>query len=544
MIQDYLLSLLIVIPLIGAVGVFAMPKNQEGYYKYIALGSMILELLVVLMVVFTFDSSLQGYGANSLQLVEKVPWIDLNIGSLGSISIQYYLGVDGLSILMVLLSGIVLLVGIISSWKIQENKKGYFILYLILSASIMGCFVAIDFFLFYIFFEFMLLPMYFLIGMWGGKRRAYASMKFFIYTLVGSLLILIVMIGLNLSVMEGPGSTVHTFDIMKMMNPENYISDSLLNPASDAQFMGVNIRMLAFVLLMIGFAIKLPAVPVHTWLPDAHVEAPTPISVILAGILLKIGGYGIFRIGYTIFPEMAQALGWWIGLFGVIAIIYAALTAMAQTDLKRLIAYSSVSHMGFVLLGLASLTVEGSSGAIFQMFSHGIISALLFLMAGVIYDRTGNREISAYSGLAKKMPYYTVAVLISFFAALGLPGMSGFIAEFLVLVGAFNGFAIENDISLFMPILGVVGLVLGAAYFLWTLQRMFFGKYWVRQESWKLHDLDRRELIMIVPLTVLVILFGILPGLLLELSNESISGFVDFVQNQGKANFLLMFESN
>ncbi len=544
MIQDYLLSLLIFIPLVGALAVLATPKKMDEYYKYITLGAMSLVFIISLVVVFSFDSSVEGYGAASLQLVEKSSWIDLSIGSLGSLSIQYCLGVDGISILMVLLSGIVLLVGVVSSWNISENKKGYFILYLILSASIMGCFVAIDFFLFYLFFEFMLLPMYFLIGMWGGKRRAYASMKFFIYTLVGSLLILIVMIALSLSVVEGPGSSVHTFDIMKMMDPANYISGAILNAGNDIHLLGMNTRLLAFVLLMVGFAIKLPAVPVHTWLPDAHVEAPTPISVILAGILLKIGGYGFYRIGYTIFPEMAQALGWWIALFGVIAIVYAALTAMAQTDVKRLIAYSSVSHMGFVLLGMASLTIEGNAGAIFQMFSHGIISALLFLLAGVIYDRTGNRDISAFSGLASKTPYYTVAVLISFFAALGLPGMSGFIAEFLVLVGAFDGYAQGTGIALFMPILGILGLVLGAAYFLWTLQRMFFGKYWVREKSWNITDLDKRELIMIVPLIVLTVLFGIFPGLLLDLSNETITGFVEFVQTQGKTNFLLMLESN
>lgn len=415
---------------------------------------------------------------------------------------------------------------------------------MVLSTSVIGCFVAIDMFLFFLFFEFMLLPMYFLIGIWGGKRRAYASMKFYIYTLFGSLLILMVMIGLNLSVVESPGSTVHTFDIMKMMDPMNYLPGSILSPESNTEFLSINVRLLAFILIFVGFAIKLPAVPVHTWLPDAHVQAPTPISVVLAGVLLKIGGYGLYRLGYTIFPEMAQVMTWWIALFGVIAIIYAALTAMAQTDLKRLIAYSSISHMGFVLLGLASLTVTGNAGAIFQMFSHGIISALLFLMAGVVYDRTGNREIGSFSGLAKKMPLYTVAILISFFAALGLPGLSGFIAEFLVLVGSFDAYANGDGIMLFMPILGLLGLVLGASYFLWTLQRMFFGKFGVKDKSWELPDLTTRELIMVVPLLIMTLLFGVFPSLLLDLSNETIVGFVDYIQTQGNENFSLILESN
>ncbi len=539
---DHILSILVFLPLLGAFVIGLIPNEKSAYYRYVALGAMSLELLFALLLVIGFDPSVKGYGSESLQFVEKISWIQLSLGSLGEVSVQYFLAVDGLNIILVLLSAIVLLIGVVSSWRVSESAKGYFILYLVLSTSVMGCFVAIDMFLFFLFFEFMLLPMYFLIGIWGGKRRAYASIKFYIYTLFGSLLILIVMIGLNLSVVESPGSTVHTFDIMKMMNPSNYLPDSILNPVDDYRFMGVNLRLLSFLLILAGFAIKLPAVPVHTWLPDAHVEAPTPISVVLAGVLLKIGGYGFFRIGYTIFPEMAQAMTWWIALFGVIAIVYSAMTAMAQTDLKRLIAYSSISHMGFVMLGLASLTVTGHSGAVFQMFSHGIISALLFLVAGVIYDRTGNREIGAYSGLAQKMPLYTVAVLISFFAALGLPGLSGFIAEFLVLIGAFDAFANGDGIMLFMPILGLLGLILGAAYFLWTLQRMFFGQFAVKDASWQLPDLSKRELAMVVPLILLTLLFGVFPGLLLDLINETLVGFVEHVQTQGKSNFLLIFE--
>ncbi|SHK19032.1 NADH-quinone oxidoreductase subunit M [Reichenbachiella agariperforans] len=542
MLLDHLLSWLIFVPLIAGGIMLFVPSDKEQAFKVIALVAMLVEFVLTMVLMCSFDRSLVGYSASSLQFAQKLEWINLNIGSFGSILIQYYVAVDGVSILMVLLTAIVMLVGVISSWNIKKSVKGYFVLYMVLTTSVFGCFVSIDMFLFYLFFEFMLLPMYFLIGIWGGKRREYASMKFFIYTLVGSLFILMVMIGLNLSVVEAPGSSVHTFDIMKMMDPSNYLGEAMLGFST--QWMGVSVRVWAFLFLMIGFAIKLPAVPVHTWLPDAHVEAPTPISVVLAGVLLKIGGYGFYRIAYSIFPESAVAYGWYIALAGVIAIIYAALVAMAQSDLKKLIAYSSVSHMGFVLLGLASLTIEGASGAMFQMFSHGVISALLFILVGVLYDRTGNREIANFSGLATKMPYYSAAVLVGFFAALGLPGFSGFIAEFLVLIGAFDGAVNGSILSTWMPIVGLVGLVLGAAYFLWTLQRMFFGKFWVKDESWQLPDLNRREWLMILPLVVLAVLFGIFPNILLDYSNETIIGFVDYIQSQSEANTILIQAGN
>ena len=530
MIENSLLSVLIFLPMIGALIMIAIPKGSDNAVKYLALVVMCIELLLSIKLVSGFDSTLKGYGVNSLQFVEQLPWINLSIGALGSILIKYYVAVDGVSVTMVLLSGIVLFIGVISSWGIKHQVKGYFLLYMLLSTSVIGCFVAMDMFLFFLFFEFMLLPMYFLIGIWGGKRREYASIKFYIYTLLGSLLILVVMIGLSLSVVESPGSSVHTFDIMKMMDPDNYLLGSVLSHDYQGMLLGMEMRYLAFLLVMIGFAIKLPAVPVHTWLPDAHVEAPTPISVILAGVLLKIGGYGIYRIGYTIFPDVAITMSWWIGLFGVVAIIYAAMTAMAQSDLKRLIAYSSVSHMGFVMLGIASLSVEGNAGAMFQMFSHGIISALLFILVGVVYDRTGDRQISSYSGLASKMPHYATAVVIGFFAALGLPGFSGFIAEFLVLVGAFSALE-QSGLAMWMPVLGTIGLILGAAYFLWTIQRMFFGQYWVKGKQWQMSDLTIREYLMIVPLALMALIFGVFPNLLLDLSNETLVGFVDYLHS-------------
>ena len=535
MIVDYLLSLLIFLPIFGGLILLMLPKEKHEWIKWTSLVVLIIELIVTLVLVSGFDIARSGFGASAMQFVEKTDWINLSLGSFGTISIQYYLGVDGLSIALILLSSIILLIGVISSWAIKENVKGYFILYMILSASIMGCFIALDFFLFYLFFEFMLLPMYFLIGMWGGKRREYASIKFFIYTLAGSILILIVMIALNISVVE-PGTANHTFDLTLMMDSMNFLPDSILSITNTSTIGGLSFRAWGFLLLMVGFAIKLPAVPLHTWLPDAHVEAPTPISVVLAGVLLKVGGYGFYRIAYSIFPEGAFQFGWWIGLFGVMAIIYGALVAMSQKDLKRLVAYSSVSHMGFVLLGLAASTVESISGSLFQMFSHGIISAALFLIVGVLYDRSKDRQISSFSGLASKMPWFTTLTLITFFAALGLPGFSGFIAEFLILAGAFDGAITNNIISASMPILGTFGLILGAAYFLWTLQRIFFGKFWLKNMDWQMLDLSKRELLMLVPLVILMLLFGLFPGKILELSNETITGFVNHIMVHGKEN--------
>ncbi len=541
--SDYLLSLLVFVPLTGSAIVLLLPDQWADKFKMITLGATCIQLMLAIMVFVGFDASAtynERIVESSFQFIEKAQWINLKLGNLGELSITYLLGVDGISVLMVLLSGIILPLGAISSWNISKSLKGYHALYLLLSSTIMGCFVALDFFLFYLFFEFMLLPMYFLIGIWGGVRRNYASIKFFIYTLVGSLFILVVMIGLYISVIDPAsveGNVIHTFNMIHMTDLANYIPGSIL-ALDGGDLWGMPIRMVAFLAVFVGFAIKLPAVPVHTWLPDAHVEAPTPISVILAGILLKIGGYGFFRIAYSIFPEGAYQFGFLIGVFGVVAIIYGGLVAMAQKDLKKLIAYSSVSHMGYVMLGIAALTAEAINGAIFQMFSHGILSAALFLIAGVLYDRTHDRLIANYSGLGSKMPYFTFVVVVIFFGSLGLPGLSGFVGEVLVFLGAFGSANVNQIIPRWLTIVATLGLIITAAYYLWTLQRMFFGKYWVREADWEPHmtDLSRREILLFVPLVVLAILFGILPGTILDPVADSISAWVEFVAAQGKAN--------
>ena len=396
-------------------------------------------------------------------------------------------------------------------------------MYLLLDAGMMGVFVSLDFFLFYVFWELMLLPMYFLIGIWGGPRKEYAAIKFFLYTLVGSVFMLLVMIGLYFA----SGS----FNMLEMMNIAAYKKDSILSLANPD-----NWRHIAFIALFIGFAIKVPAVPFHTWLPDAHVEAPTPISVILAGVLLKMGTYGMLRINFSMFPDSTLYFQEFMAIIGMVSIVYGAYCALGQfkvgqRDLKKMIAYSSVSHMGYVMLGMASLHPSGVVGAIFQMFNHGVITSMLFMIVGVVYDRSHKRGLDDFGGLANKMPIYTGIMTIAFFAAIGLPGLSGFVSEVLVLLGSFKTYPVYTAIS-------GLGIILGAGYMLWALQKVFFGKL---PEKWsgpwdptgkhyKHDDVNLTELTALVPLAVVVIFFGIMPNYMIELMDSTVNHFVQFVQ--------------
>jgi NADH-quinone oxidoreductase subunit M len=408
---------------------------------------------------------------------------------------------------MILLTALLSFLCIFASWGIDKGVKGYFTMFLILEVGMMGVFCALDFFLFYIFWEVMLLPMYFLIGIWGGPRKVYAAIKFFLYTLFGSVLMLLVMLALYFK-----GG--HTFDMVQLVLG-NYGGETLTLFGQTMNFARV-----MFVLLYIGFAIKVPVFPFHTWLPDAHVEAPTAISVILAGVLLKMGTYGMMRISFPMFPDATLWFAPFLAVMGLVNIVYGALCAMAQKDFKKLIAYSSISHMGFVLLGMASGTPQGMNGAILQMFNHGTITAMLFLLVGVIYDRAHHREIERFGGLMSRMPVYGSFTSLAFFAALGLPGLSSFVSELLTLLGGWKSYPA-------ITVLCTSGIVLGAAYLLWTLQRVFLGPLDPKYAT--LPEIGRREIFTLAPLAVLVILLGFYPHPVLDLLRASSNHLVELV---------------
>ncbi len=496
-----LLSFLLIVPILAGVALLLMPDSWTKVHRGISIMAAIIQIVLVVFVYQDFDLTVGTY-----QLLERHNWFGLPLGALGQVNIQYLLGVDGLNLALVALSSVVLLLGAIASPAQTQHSKGYHSLYLLLSAAVMGTFLALDQFLFFLCFEFMLLPMYFLIGIWGGANRTYAAIKFFLYTLLGSVMILVVIIGLANATLDTEATAkryatmtgqsistqqvqadllsrslpqqywVRTFAITDMAKAASQVPDSLLNPLTKGTIGGVDARWLAFLLLLIGFGIKLPTVPFHTWLPDAHVEAPTAISVLLAGILLKIGAYGLLRLGYGLLPEAATSLSWLVGLLGAISLVYGALVAMAQTDLKKMVAYSSVSHMGLVFLGLASGTTAGLQGAGFQLISHGLLSAGLFLAVGILYDRTHDRDINAYQGLAKPMPYYTILTGMLFFGSLGLPVFSGFIAELMVLNGAVEAASNGGMTWIYVGTL-LLTLLLTAGYFLWAFRRMFLGAF-------------------------------------------------------------------
>lgn len=510
-----MLTLLIFIPIIAATGLLFVPAKANSIFRWATLTVSIIQAGIAVILIGSYQVQIIGF-----QLVEKVNWITLDLSNLGQFKAFYWVGLDGMSLPLVLLSVLVMGIATLSAWNTNQNTKGFFILMLILNTAIIGSFAALDALLFFVFFEFMLIPMYFLIGIWGGVKREYASVKFFLYTLLGSIFILIVFIALYASV-QNPESTngvEHTFSIQHLLDTNNIISGSALDLNSTNTFLGWSWRAWAFLLLFLGFAIKLPVVPFHTWLPDAHVEAPTPVSIVLAALLLKVGGYGLIRFAFGIFPDQAASFSLLTSILALISIIYGALNAMASKDLKRLIAYSSVSHMGFVLLGAASATTEGISGAVYQMISHGLISAMLFSIAGVLYDRTHDRTISNYSGLYSVMPKYTALVLVAFFAAMGIPGFSAFIGEIMVFFGAFHSSQANGLIPMWIPITATLGIILTAGYYVWTIQRMYFGKLFIAGNQ-IVTDLSARELAILTVLAACILWLGIFPQSLLDIVN-------------------------
>ena len=477
-----MLSLVTFAPLAGALIILCIPKEKEKAIQTTAFIFAGISLILSLAMLPGFNR-----GTHEMQFVERFSWIP-------SFGVQYFMGVDGLSYPLVLLTTFMCVIGLVGSLGIEKRIKEYFFWFLMLEVGMLGVFCALDLILFYVFWELTLVPMYFLIGVWGGPRKEFAAIKFFLYTLTGSVFMLLAILALYFA-----SPAPHTFDILELAK---------MTGGWDRHF-----QILVFLGLYFGMAIKIPAFPFHTWLPLAHVEAPTAISVILAAVLLKMGVYGLLRISYSLAPLGFQ---WFLPALIVIAVInivYGALCAMAQTDMKKMVAYSSVNHMGYCLLGIAGMTTAGFTGAVFQMLTHGIITGALFLLVGVIYDRAHTRDISAFGGLAVKLPVYAALMSLTCFASLGLPGLAGFIGEFLCFLGAFQTWKVAATIS-------VLGIIATAAFFLRMMQKVFLGKF---NEKWSgLEDMTARELVSIVPLAVLTVLFGIYPKWPLDLMNKTL----------------------
>lgn len=480
-----ILSLLTFIPFIGVLVILLLPKEKVALIKGTALLSTGLVLALSLCLLSRFELGVAG-----LQFVERVAWIP-------QLNIWYYLGVDGLSVGLVFLTGLLGFLACIASGDIVQRQKEYFIFYLLLMTGMMGTFLAIDLFLFYIFWEVVLIPMYFLIGIWGGPRRHYAAIKFFLYTLAGSVLMLV---GILVAYFN---TNPHTFDMFEI--------------AQTTALFDLRLQALLFLAFYLAFAIKVPVFPFHTWLPDAHVEAPTPISVILAGVLLKMGTYGILRICWPMFPSAVEYFAYGLAVLGAINIVYGACVAMAQTDFKKMVAYSSVSHMGFVILGFASMNATGINGAILEMFNHGIITGGMFLLVGVLYTRAHTREMNQFGGLSATMPVYAFFLMLCTLASLGLPGLSGFVGEFLSLIGAFETYPA-------VTIAATIGLVIGAGYFLLMVQRVLLGP--VNTSKPKYADMNLTETWTLVPLAVIIVVVGFYPQSVLKFQEAFVSALV------------------
>ncbi len=482
-----LLSTLIFFPVLGGLSLLVVPRQQKATIRLMALFISLIEFCLILPVALMFDKT-----THVMQFVEHHPWIS-------ALNINYSLGIDGISILFLLLTGVIIVLSILVSWEsITTKVQEFFVAMLLLEGAMMGVFCATDFFLFYIFWEAMLIPMFLMIGIWGGPNRIYATVKFFLYTLVGSLLMLV---GIILLYQNGG----QTFDVVKLAG----------------QHYSLKLQLILFWAFFAAFAVKVPMWPVHTWLPDAHTEAPAAGSVILAGVLIKMGAYGFLRFSLPILPEATQQMMMPMLVISVIAIVYGAIICLAQTDLKRLIAYSSVSHMGFVTLGLFALNQRGLEGAILQMVNHGVVTGALFLAIGMIYERTHTREISAYSGLASTMPVFAGFFLLFTLAAVGLPGTNGFIGEFLILLGGFER-------QPWVTVISASGLILGAWYMLWLYQRIFFNE--VKESMHGLAQLNLREILTLVPMVLLIFWIGLYPNALLSFMHTSVTHLIQQVQ--------------
>jgi NADH-quinone oxidoreductase subunit M len=498
-----LLNWILWLPILGLIGVLVTPKIKENAIRTISLITSIITFVLTLVLYCKFDNT----------IAEMQPAFMIKAAWIKNFNIFYTLGIDGISLPMVLLTSLIFMICMLSSWSVTKYVKAYYALLLLLQTTVFGVFLSLDFFLFYVFWEVMLIPMFFLIGIWGGENREYAAVKFFLYTFFGSVLMLVGMIALYFVT----GQTETSFDLLALSGGK--FSEQTV------ELLGYTISFakLFFIFLFVGFAIKVPVFPFHTWLPHAHVQAPTAVSVILAGVLLKMGTYGFLRIAYPIFPEASVYFSSAIAWLGLVNIIYGAFCAMAQTDVKKLIAYSSVSHMGFVMLGLAAMTTQGMNGAVLQMFNHGTSTAMLFLLIGILYERSHHRWIikpdgtRGYAGLYTQLPVFSIVFVLAMFASMGLPGLAGFVPEALILLGSYEKFTT-------IVVLSLIGLFFGAAYLLWMFKRMFFGE--VLPECKEYTDMDKRELLYMAPLCLAVVVFGIWPSPLLNMMKASVGKLV------------------
>ena len=480
-----ILSVVTFLPLVGALFIACLRDDEAGVRntRWVALWTTLIVFAISLILIWRFDPSTADF-----QFLEKRPW-------LGG-AINYAMGVDGISLPFVILTTGLMPICILASWTaIQRRVREYMIAFLVLETLMVGTFCALDLVLFYLFFEGTLIPMFLIIGVWGGPRRVYASFKFFLYTLLGSVLMLLAIMAMywDAGTTDIPTLLHHPFSLV--------------------------LQTAAWFAFLASFAVKMPMWPVHTWLPDAHVEAPTAGSVILAAILLKLGGYGFLRFSLPMFPEASQHLAPLIYVLSIVAIIYTSLVALVQEDVKKLIAYSSVAHMGFVTMGIFAVTAQGVAGGIFQMISHGIVSAALFLCVGVIYDRMHTREIAAYGGLVNRMPLYAFVFMVFTLANIGLPGTSGFVGEFLTLIGTFR-------VNTWVATLATFGTILSAAYALWLYRKVIFGKL-EKPNLFNIKDIGWREIAILAPLVILTIVFGVYPKPVLDISSASVTALID-----------------